>query len=67
MTAINAHIHTRYINEHNIDTDYWDEGTVELSCWTVPMSSATGTKRPVGIRTLPIVDGKTMICWMYSC
>ncbi len=58
ITAINGHIHRRYVAEHGIDTDYWDDGEVQLSVWRVPSSTAaSGARRPVGIRSLPIVDG----------
>jgi hypothetical protein len=35
MSAINAHIHVRYMAEWHIETDFWDRGNVESSFWKV--------------------------------
>lgn len=35
MSAINAHIHMRYVAEWHITTDFWDRGNVETSFWKV--------------------------------
>jgi hypothetical protein len=35
MSAINAHIHVRYLAEWHIETDFWDRGNVESSFWKV--------------------------------
>lgn len=35
MSAINAHIHVRYLAEWHITTDFWDRGNVETSFWKV--------------------------------
>lgn len=35
MVAINAHIHSAYASQYQIETDYWEEGTVATSFWMV--------------------------------
>lgn len=69
MKAINGHIHMKYMTSQKIHTDYWDEGgegCVGLTLWKVPgATGGTGTRRPVGIRTVPRVDGK-LIAFIYS-
>ncbi len=35
MSAINAHIHMRYLAEWHITTDFWERGNVETSFWKV--------------------------------
>jgi hypothetical protein len=59
MKAINGHIHVTYLQENNLTgKDYWDQGTVALSLWKVPTPNAANTaRRPVGIRSVPHVDG----------
>uniref|UniRef100_A0A7S3H9A6 Uncharacterized protein n=1 Tax=Spumella elongata TaxID=89044 RepID=A0A7S3H9A6_9STRA len=59
MSAINAHIHMRYLAEWHITTDFWERGNVETTFWKMPASALKGVqRRPVGIRSLPINDGK---------
>jgi hypothetical protein len=60
MKALNGHVHVQYIHEHRLHgKDYWDEGKVELTLWKVPTPNAVNTaRRPVGIRSVPDVDGK---------
>ncbi len=59
MRAINAHIHIQFLNEHNLrGRDFWEEGAVTVSIWKVPNSAVAGAqRRPVGIRTLPMING----------
>ena len=35
MSAINAHIHIRYVAEWNIRSDYWERGNIATSFWKV--------------------------------
>jgi len=35
MSAINAHIHMRYLAEWHITTDFWERGNVETTFWKV--------------------------------
>ena len=59
MKAINGHIHVTYLQENKLTgKDYWDQGQVALSLWKVPApNSASTARRPVGIRSVPHVDG----------
>lgn len=61
MKAINGHIHMKFVKESNLlGNDFWDDGKLQLSLWKVPavaQSSGVVSRRPVGIRTLPRVDG----------
>jgi hypothetical protein len=59
MKAINGHIHITYLQENKLTgKDYWDLGNVSLSLWKVPSpNSAHTVRRPVGIRSVPDVDG----------
>jgi len=41
MSAINAHIHMRYLAEWHITTDFWERGNVETSFWKVRHASLT--------------------------
>lgn len=61
MRAINAHIHVQYLTEQKVNVfeeDYWSHprGTIGLSLWMVPVS-VSSSRRPVGIRTVPMVHG----------
>eukprot|EP01038_Epipyxis_sp_PR26KG_P010564 gene10564-14190_t len=33
MTAINAHVHVKFLQENQITSDYWEEGNIETSIW----------------------------------
>lgn len=59
MKTLNGHVHLCFLEEHGLlGTDYWDDGVVQLSLWKVPPgNSAVVSRRPVGIRTVPRVDG----------
>jgi hypothetical protein len=35
MSAINAHIHIRYLAEWHVKTDFWEQGNVHTSFWKV--------------------------------
>ena len=57
---IDAHIHSIYTREYGITSDYWNEGGIGLRIFQLPPDYEKSSKllRPVGIRSLPIVDGK---------
>mmetsp|Transcript_1578 Transcript_1578/g.2529 ORF Transcript_1578/g.2529 Transcript_1578/m.2529 type:complete len:856 (+) Transcript_1578:141-2708(+) len=66
ITAINAHMHIQYKLDRNITGDYWDEKSslVYTSFWRMPVPSqpssaadSVALKRPLGIRSVPAVDG----------
>ena len=44
-------------DEKKITSDYWDDGPIETSFWRVPQSIESFPRRPLGVRTLPFVDG----------
>lgn len=62
---IDAHIHSIYIRESGITSDYWNEGGIGLRIFQLPPDYDDDDKkkksskllRPVGIRSLPIIDG----------
>lgn len=61
---IDAHIHSIYIRESGITSDYWNEGGIGLRIFQLPPDYDDDKKkksskllRPVGIRSLPIIDG----------
>jgi len=64
---VDAHIHNRYLEEKGLvsattssPSDYWNHGGIGLSIWRLPPDYDKSSKllRPVGIRSLPIIDGK---------
>ena len=75
ITAVNAHIHIKYKQDHSITGDYWEEKTSQVypSFWRMPSAVMAGAdsssissnassmmltlKRPLGIRSVPAVDG----------
>jgi hypothetical protein len=59
---IDAHIHSIYTREYGITSDYWNEGGIGLRIFQLPPDYEKSSKllRPVGIRSLPIVDGKIL-------
>lgn len=59
MKAINGHVHVSYLLEKKLEgKDYWELGNVSLSLWKVPTPNSSNTaRRPVGIRSVPDVDG----------
>ena len=66
VTSINAHMHVQYRRRRGIRGDFWDDpnSLVYTSFWRMPTaeaddgSSASLTlKQPLGIRTVPAVDG----------
>ena len=66
---IDAHIHSIYIRESGITSDYWNEGGIGLRIFQLPPDYDDDKKkksskllRPVGIRSLPIIDGNTRQC-----
>ncbi len=54
MATILAHCHKYFMDENNIDSDYWEQGTIETQFWRVPPSSQ---RSPVAIRSLPFANG----------
>jgi hypothetical protein len=62
IRAVIAHIHIQYKKEHNIKDDYWGVGEVGISIWRVPLrpEGLIGNSAGVGIRTLPLTNGKLL-------
>ncbi len=58
MKAINAHVHNKFVKEQKLEgRDFWDDGPVQLALWKVPPATQGISRRLVGIRSLPRVDG----------